>query len=372
MNKTEYFVFHKEWYELKKELSAKAWIELEDYMLKLRFDGIDTDPKSIKNKTVRLQWIMIRKKIYDSINNMNRQKKHRNQNTTDNNPPIEQNIPIEPNDDFKVEENNIPCNVEQQEEQINNSNNPKPEEDMGNPTNIIVSNGKAVIVNEPAVEYRGYSKEHIEEIKRKLIEKNTPNLVNAVIPTNDAPVASNIPSFQDFITKTAFTINDIIQDYNDGSGIRKMQGDERLRELLNTKYGRFYKEELIEYINNHVNIQYKADLSHSNIEDDNLYHQENKRAKNDPKTDFISDEEKYGTDIVDFIDDNPEIITALKSVVEYRNGDNTKQLQAQTANEKINNIIKENNYFNTDFIQRLEKYTHDYMVEYQTSLENAA
>ena len=46
--------------------------------------------------------------------------------------------------------------VKSQKEQINNSNNPKPEEDMGNPTNIIVSNGKAVIVNEPAVEYRGY------------------------------------------------------------------------------------------------------------------------------------------------------------------------------------------------------------------------
>lgn len=154
MNKTEYFVFHKEWYELKKELSAKAWIELEDYMLKLRFDGIDTDPKSIKNKTVRLQWIMIRKKIYDSINNMKRQKKHRNQNTIDN-PSNGENIPIEPNDDFNVEPvEKIPCNVEPQEEQINNNNNPKPEEDMGNPTNIIVSNGKAVIVNEPAVEYR--------------------------------------------------------------------------------------------------------------------------------------------------------------------------------------------------------------------------
>lgn len=83
MNKTEYFVFHKEWYELRKELSAKAWVELEDYMLKLRFDGIDTDPKSIKNKTIRLQWIMIRKKIYDSINNMKRQKKHRSQNNPD-------------------------------------------------------------------------------------------------------------------------------------------------------------------------------------------------------------------------------------------------------------------------------------------------
>ena len=154
MNKTEYFVFHKEWYELKKELSAKAWIELEDYMLQLRFDGIDTDPKSIKNKTVRLQWIMIRKKIYDSINNMKRQKKYRNQIANENNPS---NV-IEPNDDFNIEPvENISCNVEPQEEHINNNNNPKPEEDMGNLTNIIIKEGKALVINEPAVEYRNNS-----------------------------------------------------------------------------------------------------------------------------------------------------------------------------------------------------------------------
>lgn len=259
--------------------------------------------------------------------------------------------------------------VKSQKEQINNSNNPKPEEDMGNPTNIIVSNGKAVIVNEPAVEYRGYSKEYIEEIKRKLIEKNTPNLVNAVIPTNDAPVVSNIPSFQDFITKTAFTINDIIQDYNDGSGIRKMQGDERLRELLNTKYGIFYKEELTEYINNHVNIQYKADLSHSNIEDDNLYHQEDKSAKNDPKTDFISDEQKYGSDVVDLIEDNPEIITALKSVVEYHSGDIDKEYQASMANTKIDQIVRSRNN-DSDFVRRVEKFCADFITEYKESIFN--
>ena len=168
MSKTEYFVFHKEWYELKKELSAKAWIELEDYMLQLRFDGIDTDPKSIKNKTVRLQWIMIRKKIYDSINNMNRQKKHRDQIANENNPS---NV-IEPNDDFKVEENNIPCNVEQQEEHINNSNNPKPEEDMGNPTNIIIKDGKTLVVNEPAVEYRNNSTPTLSDRIQHLINND--------------------------------------------------------------------------------------------------------------------------------------------------------------------------------------------------------
>ena len=207
MNKTEYFVFHREWYELKKELSAKAWVELEDYMLRLRFDGIDTDPKDIKNKIVRLQWITIRKKIYDSINNMNRQKKHRNQNTTDNNTSNETSKPIEPNNDFKVEE------------------------------------------REPAVEYR------------------------------------SLPQ-----TKT-------------------------------------------------------------------------------PQKEFISDEEKYGEDVIDLIVDNMEILSALKSVVEYRNGDTTKEFQAQRANDKIKEIIKLINP-DEDFIERFEMYCTDFMRDYDITLKN--
>lgn len=75
--KKGYFVFHKEFYEIRKELGIKAWYELETYMLQLRFDGIDTDPQTIKNKSIKREWIMIRKKILDSIDNMNRQNKHR-------------------------------------------------------------------------------------------------------------------------------------------------------------------------------------------------------------------------------------------------------------------------------------------------------
>ena len=71
----EYFVFHKEWYELRKNMSKNAWYELEDLMMQLRWEGIDTDPKDVKNKTVRNAWISIRSKINDSIDNLKRKKK---------------------------------------------------------------------------------------------------------------------------------------------------------------------------------------------------------------------------------------------------------------------------------------------------------
>lgn len=222
MNKTEYFVFHKEWYELRKELSAKAWVELEDYMLKLRFDGIDTDPKSIKNKTIRLQWIMIRKKIYDSINNMKRQKKHRSQNNPD----------------------------------LSASN--KPDDNLYHRAEESPSNRQEMPINE------GFESQ------------------------SDSPL----------------------------------------------------KEE-------HIEVR-------------NLPHNPNI---------LITDEEKYGSDVMDLIEDNPEIITALKYVVEYNSGDIDKEYQAKMANTKIDQIVRSANNDN-NFIRRVENFCADYMKEYKEHKES--
>ena len=73
----EYFVFREEWYELRKSLSKNAWHELETLMLQLRFDGVDTDPKTIKNKTVRTLWLSVRQRILDSMENCERKKRQR-------------------------------------------------------------------------------------------------------------------------------------------------------------------------------------------------------------------------------------------------------------------------------------------------------
>lgn len=71
---TEYFVFHKEWNELRKTLSKNAWYELETLMLQLRWDGIDTDPLTIKNQIVRSNWINVRARILNSMKNLNAKK----------------------------------------------------------------------------------------------------------------------------------------------------------------------------------------------------------------------------------------------------------------------------------------------------------
>lgn len=78
---------------------------------------------------------------------------------------------------------------------------------------------------------------------------------------------------------------------------------------------------------------------------------------------FITDEDKYGIDVVDLIDENPEIINALKSVVEYRCGDHSKLMEAQGANSKIEIIVKSKSH-DANFINRVERFCADYIKEY--------
>lgn len=78
---------------------------------------------------------------------------------------------------------------------------------------------------------------------------------------------------------------------------------------------------------------------------------------------FITDEDKYGIDVVDLIDENPEIINALNVVVEYRCGDHSKLMEAQGANSKIDSIVKSKSH-DANFINRVERFCADYIKQY--------
>lgn len=79
--------------------------------------------------------------------------------------------------------------------------------------------------------------------------------------------------------------------------------------------------------------------------------------------DFITDEDKYGIDVVDLIDENPEIINALNAVVEYRCGDRSKLMEVQGANSKIERIVKSKS-LDANFINRVERFCADYIKQY--------
>ena len=149
----------------------------------------------------------------------------------------------------EIEENNIPCNAEQQEEHINNSNNSEPEEvikdnsdtiiedntymeqniEIENKENNIEDMGNLLVFDETTGQYK-YPSKTKEQIKEKVLEKNLPTC--NVAATAHTP-NSNITSFQDFLKKTAHTINDIIEDFKAGGIRARVQAPANLNEDCN-------------------------------------------------------------------------------------------------------------------------------------------
>lgn len=246
---------------------------------------------------------------------------------------IENNIPIE--EVIK----DIPSKTEKKqiepkpyiEQNIEVNNEKKDIEDMGN----------LLVFDETTGQYK-YPSRTKEQITEKVLEKNLPTV--QVAATTQVPVEPTIPSFQEFLKETAHTINDIIKDFRAGGIRATVQAPTNLKDFLNTKLGRFYKEEIEEYI---------------------------KARVNDPveePAEFISDEAKYGNDVMDFIDDNPEILEALKATVDYyKYKEEDKELAAINANKKINSIVAASGKNNGNFITRLEKFCMDYSISYDES-----
>lgn len=210
------------------------------------YDYIYTgEEPSFNSKVMNGQWDMLienvermSKAYFSKADNGVASAKKRIENKKKNQTQSEPNNSIEPNDDFKVD---IPIEEKHEEDNINFNT-----EDMGNLTNIVIVDGKAMI-KEPAIETRSYSKTQIENIKQKLIDKNTPKQ-ESVTTTIEKPELS----FQDFVSEYKYQINDVINDFADGRNIRRTQGEERLKSILNSRAGRYYEKQLIALIENNV------------------------------------------------------------------------------------------------------------------------
>lgn len=116
-------------------------------------------------------------------------------------------------------------------------------------------------VKKSAKNARDYQKRKIEN-KPNLSPSNSPNdnLCQPEVESgSNSPKTSNTEicetddEFTKFINDYRFKINDIINAYNSGSSIRiKKQGDGGLKEILNTYYGKKYKDKVISLIENNI------------------------------------------------------------------------------------------------------------------------
>ena len=204
--------------------------------------------------------------------------------------------------------------------------------------------GNLLVFDETIGQYK-YPSNTKEKIKEKVIEKNLPTV--QVAATTQVPGEPTIPSFQEFLKETAFTLNDIIKDFKAGGIRATVQAPDRLNGLLNTRLGRFYKDEIEEYINARINAPVEEPAA------------------------FVSDEDKYGSDVMDFIENNQEILEALKATVDYfKYNEEDKELAATNANKKINSMVAASGKNNSEFVARLEKFCMDYSVSYDESKMN--
>lgn len=120
--------------------------------------------------------------------------------------------------------------------------------------------------NKKEIEPKPYIEQNIEDNNNK--ENNIEDMGYTIKEPVQIAATAQIPnSFQDFLKESAFTINDIIEDFKAGGIRAKIQAPDRLKALLNTKMGKVYKEEIEEYIKARVNTPNKAILSPSNIKE---------------------------------------------------------------------------------------------------------
>lgn len=81
-NEVKYMTFYENWVELMEECTPEEWYELCKIITNLRFKGIDTDTKTIKNLKIRMAWTLIRPSIKKSNRNTRYNNKSKSEKTT--------------------------------------------------------------------------------------------------------------------------------------------------------------------------------------------------------------------------------------------------------------------------------------------------
>ena len=232
--------FYENWVNLMEMCNPEEWYQLCQLMTGLRFRGEDVNPKTIENIKVQMAWNLIR----PSIKKSNRDQRY---NETKRNKALQEITSTE--FDITPVTNNIPNNEEIENKpvlspQIIQDDNQYQEEVESGSNGLKMGNNEIIEDNKETMgNFIGYIKE----------------------PVQVAATAHTPNAFQDFLKESAFTINDIIEDFKAGGIRAKIQAPDRLKVLLNTKLGKVYKEEIEEYIKARVNTPNKADLSPSNI-----------------------------------------------------------------------------------------------------------
>lgn len=195
--------------------------------------GNGVEAEDIQDKEVRIIWRTLQHTVKKSAKNAKDYDKRKENAETENKANLS---PLNDSDDkiYHPEIESVSNGLKTDKNEELKDNKEKDIEDMGN----------LLVFNQTTGKYE-YPNKTKEEIKEKVIKNSLPTV--QIAATAQTP---SIPTFEEVLKDEKDAIENIIKDFNAGGMNARVQAPENLKDLLNRKWGRYYKEQITEYINN--------------------------------------------------------------------------------------------------------------------------
>lgn len=312
----EYFVFREEWYELRKSLSKNAWYELETLMLQLRWDGVDTDPKTIKSKTVRTLWVSVRQRILDSMENCERKKRQRAKASLQDNDFQKSDFKASTSHDNNIDDTNYQNTIESASEA----------KEMGNTGILQDTELIGTLKNEQFEVMKGKTTIEIEEqdlTNEEIVKRASNDFVNHYkidaynlwVEMNDR--YSNGESYQNLWEKWV----DMWRPFICTDRRIELQGE--ITSAVVKRYGKRYFKELKNRQSDTTTVT---------------------KSNADPQNEGLNDNfDNYGKDLNDFLDENEQringLVNAITNGIVYKT--NITEFPKEMAIKNIEKIISD-------------------------------
>lgn len=221
--------------------------------------GNGVDIKEIKDKDLRKIWRILQYSVIKSTKNAKQYEKQQNKKsalqevkeTEFDLPKTDDNVENENKADLSPSKPSVDAEYHQQVEMPSNGLKTGKEEILEEDIinilndNNIMSNPTNVRIDKETGKY--FTDEKVKEIREKVEKSN-----NKPLPV----VEDNIPLWEDYLKSISSKLRDIINDLNSNSRLRRtIQAPTNLKELLNNRVGRYYKDRVLKIIEHYTTQQ---------------------------------------------------------------------------------------------------------------------
>ena len=261
MSKAKYLAFYENWRMNKKMCTAEEWYELEDLILQLRFDGIDTKVEDIKNPKLQLIWNNIRPSLLKS----NRDKRYNDNKKSilqDSNFESDFNNENKPILDTQITQDdnlyqpitNMPLNAPKialnEVIETNDINNNSIDNNMGNYLGTLEEIEEKCKNNFKAdLSLQNPKDDNLYHPKGESVLNRPKTALNQKV---EVKLSGNKDEFNKILKDYEFRLQDIIENINSNYEFKRRNGYEDLEDFIKCNLRGKYESELKEYINTYI------------------------------------------------------------------------------------------------------------------------